>query len=59
MDKIPMLKREVLDESITFRVPRELKKEFSTLRMSGVDGPEILRQFLKSKLPEIKKKLGA
>lgn len=57
MNEIPMLKRKNLDEVITLRLDKETFNNVQALKLEGVDCPELIRCFLREKLPEVRRQL--
>ncbi len=55
--EIPMLKRKSLEELITVRLDKKTADEIRLLKIEGVDCPELIRTFLREKLPEVRKSL--
>ena len=54
---IPMKDRATLVAAITVKVEPPLKQDWRDLDAKGVDVSEIVRQFLRTELPKVKKKL--
>lgn len=52
-----MKDRATLVAAITVKVDEQLKQDARLLDAKGVDVPELVRQFLRTEFPKIKKKL--
>lgn len=57
MDKFPMKARATLKEIFPVRVDSQMKQDLAVLNAKDVDVAELVRSFLRTQIPKIKKKL--